>query len=489
MLLTESLRYHQRVHPRSAAVITDSESVDFATLHDLVSRAAGLIRSTVQPGGHMGVSLGTTLDHVVVLYAAAAAGVTLVELDPKWGKQEIKQALSSFDLQLVIVDAIGVLEVFRELLGGSVPTLDACPPGGLDVHTAGIGSLQQWFPLVGSEEHVISPAGGTSGRMKGICIDHAATAARFHSQMVEFGIPEGGSYLAGTPLFHGGARSLGLGYLYFGRSMRLVEKLDVERLPELSRVTTASFVVPTLLGRIASYDARLDPGFRVICGGSILDPATVDDVLSRITENVYDYYASVDTGPISVLKPSDIVSRRSSVGRPAFGITVDIESPGPDGFGDVLIRGRTLSSRYVGDVDSEIGQMLEDSRIAKLGDVGRIDGEGYLSLRGRSDDVIITGGVNVSVIEVESSIARLPEVAEVVVVGAPSAEWGQAVAAGVVWSGSPLSRDELAARLDGAISRVKIPKIVVDLDALPLTSIGKVNRRQALEMILKQGVT
>lgn len=486
MLLTESLRYHDRVHPNSPAVISEAGTTTFAGLHDLVGRAAALIAANVSPGGHLGVSLGTTLEHVVVLYAAAAAGVTAVELDPKWAAQEIEQALGSFDLQLVFVDRPSAHEVFRDLAGAEIKMLDVGGSDGLARHFGVLGHLKRWVELSGSEEHVISPAGGTSGRMKGICISHAATAVRFQSQMVEFGIPEGGTYLAGTPLFHGGARSLGLGYLYFGRSLRLLERLEVEQLPELSKTTSASFVVPTLLQRVAAAGHPLDPGFRVICGGSLLDPVLVDGVLERITQNVYDYYASVDTGPISVLKPADIVAKRSSVGRPAFGITVDIDDPGRDGFGDVLIRGRTLSSRYVGDVDSELGRMLAEDRVAKLGDVGRIDADGYLSLRGRSDDVIITGGVNVSVLEVESAIARLPEVAQVVVVGAPSAEWGQSVAAGIVWAGVPLSRSELADRLDGAISRMKFPKIVADLDSLPLTSIGKVNRRQALDIICER---
>ncbi len=111
-----------------------------------------------------------------------------------------------------------------------------------------------------------------------------------------------------------------------------------------------------------------------------------------------------------------------------------------------------------------------------MGDLGRLDAEGYLYLDGRRDDLVITGGVNVYPAEVEAVLADVPGVREVAVFGAPDDDWGQRVCAAVVTDGDPAVLDALAAHATSHLAGYKRPKAYAVVPALPRTATGKVKR-------------
>jgi acyl-CoA synthetase (AMP-forming)/AMP-acid ligase II len=170
-------------------------------------------------------------------------------------------------------------------------------------------------------------------------------------------------------------------------------------------------------------------------------------------------------------------ARLASVGQPLPTVVVQVvDEKGnevPAGVeGRLRIAGDQVSGTYVGVEGSGESEWLV------TGDLGFVDADGYLFVSGRADDVIIRGGENLSPSEIEDAILRHPDVTAAAVVGVPSEEWGEAVAAMVtVQAGSTFDADALRSWLRNEIGALKTPELVVVRDELPMTDTGKILRR------------
>ncbi|MDM7832231.1 o-succinylbenzoate--CoA ligase [Cellulomonas edaphi] len=159
-------------------------------------------------------------------------------------------------------------------------------------------------------------------------------------------------------------------------------------------------------------------------------------------------------------------------GVPLDGVCLALED------GRVTIAGPVLATGYLGrpDLDAETFVVRDGVRRLRTADLGRID-RGVLTVLGRADDVIVTGGVNVAPAAVEDVVAALPGVAEVCVVGLPDDEWGQAVVAAVVPAGTPPTLEAVRAAVSAALGSPSAPRRLVVLDQLPHRGPGKHDRR------------
>lgn len=485
MLLAESLEFHARVRPGVVALIDEQRAWTFAELRRDSLILANIIDQNSDPG-RVGVCAGSHGLHIALLYALAGSGREGVILDPKWSASEISNARESFGVTTVFADAgviaklepedrSHVIELSHELVTQRDPALSAITR---------INTLQ----TVGDPDatYIVTPSGGTSGRLKGIRISHRATVARFVTQLVEFGMPRGGRFLATTPLFHGGARSLGLGHLYAGASLQLLESFDPVRFLAFAEEATSTFCVPTMLRRLLKVASEpLPPTIRVICGGAALDQTLAQEVREKLTSNFTDYYASVESGPIAIRHSDDDSLPAGCVGRPAFGVILNIRDQDDAGIGVIEVSGDSIATGFEGDVDAVVKEMAEVHGLIRPGDIGRVDEHGYLHLLGRADDVIISGGVNVSPLPIERALESIRGIERAVVVGIPDSEWGQAVEAVVTLDNSE-SVDFAAViqTLRDSLSSTSLPKKLHVVESLPVTAMGKISRSTVRDLVI-----
>lgn len=471
LLLVESLEFHARVRPEAVAVRDDTGTFTYAQLHARVCRLADAIDALGLPE-RVGVRAGNNVSHLAALFALPATGRTGVVMDPKWTVTELRAAREAFAAGVLLTDqpdaealagAGFAVHDLRELtVGGTAPTGRVlCTRADPD------------------DTFLVTPSGGTSGRVKGSRITHAATISRIVTQLVEFGIPAHGTFLASTPLYHGSARSLGLGYLYCGGTIHLMQKFDVQRWLRAAEDATATFCVPTMLRRLVDAAQKpLQPQLRLLTGGAPIEKELVEQVRARLSPTFFDYYASVESGPITVRHPHEHGLPAGCVGRPAFSVHVEIRDPDAQGIGRVVVAGPGISAGVEGAADPAAA-----ATSIETGDLGRIDQDGRLHLHGRADDVIISGGVNVDPLEVESVLESHPGVQAAAVVGVPDPEWGRRVVTAVVPAPGPaLREDELDGYLRSRLAPAKRPKEVRYVAELPLTGIGKVDRRAVVEV-------
>jgi acyl-CoA synthetase (AMP-forming)/AMP-acid ligase II len=308
-----------------------------------------------------------------------------------------------------------------------------------------------------------------------------------------------------VPPFHIAGVAGVLSSVFAGRRIVPLERFTPEAWVEAARAEqiTQAFLVPTMLARIVALlddrgGAEL-PSLRTLAYGGARMPVPVLERALELFPNagfVNAYGLTETSATVTVLGPAEhraaiasadpvVRARLGSAGRPVPGVEVEVIDdrgvPVPPGIeGTIRIRGDQVSGRYV-----EQGSVVDDDGWLVTGDLGSIDAEGYLFVHGRTDDVIIAGGENISPSEVEDCLLRHPAVRGAAVVGVPDVEWGEQVAAMVTVRGD-VTADELGAWVRERLGGLKAPKLLAMADELPMTPTGKVLRRVVRAELAKQ---
>jgi malonyl-CoA/methylmalonyl-CoA synthetase len=252
--------------------------------------------------------------------------------------------------------------------------------------------------------------------------------------------------------------------------------------------------VPTLYVRMLEEPALTREAcsrMRLFISGSA--PLLVDTFLrwqDRTGHTILERYGMSETVMLTSnpCRAGDGVRKGGTVGRPLPGVDVRVVGergqPLPVGEpGGIEVRGPSVFSGYLGMPERRAEDFTSDGWF-RTGDVGRFDADGYLSIVGRSKDLIISGGYNVYPAEVEGYLNEMPGVAESAVVGAPHPDLGECVVACVVpQRGAALDGDELIATLKRQIAGFKVPKRVLVVDELPRNAMGKVQKQLLREQV------
>lgn len=289
-----------------------------------------------------------------------------------------------------------------------------------------------------------------------------------------------------APLFH----SFGLATFTIatalGATMVLPEKFDPEeslKMIEEYKATAASFV-PVMIKRIVSLDddvkSRYDlSSLRVVmASGSAMSPDLRKAATALFGDVLYDLYGSTEIGWVSIATPEDMAKHDKTVGKSVPGTEVAVfsrtgEPVGPNEVGELFIKSNILFEGYTSGETKD-----EREGYMSIGDLGRLDEDGYLFVEGRTDDLVVVGGENVYPVEIEEVIEGIAGVKEAAVLGVADEEYGEVLAAFVV---GDVTEDEVLKICKDELASYKVPKRVSKLDELPRTSTGKVVKRHLIE--------
>jgi long-chain acyl-CoA synthetase len=335
-----------------------------------------------------------------------------------------------------------------------------------------------------SEPAILLHTSGTTGRPKLVPLTHQQLimAATFMKLEVPEALP-GARHLSALPLFHV-AGLANLGYVLFtGGHLHVLGAFEpagfVDELA--SRRIQLTQLVPTLIHAVtAEVISRTTPPdlgslVEVVYGASPIRPDLLEQAVLVLGCRFRQNYASSETGPlpISSLSPADhdpALGRLGTAGRPSLGWEVRLGDRG-----EIQVRGAGPLPGYWDNPEATQDSLTPDG-FYRTGDVGTVDGDGYLTIIDRLRDVIITGGENVFPAEVEAVLARHPEVADVAVIGIPDERWGETVHAVVVALGAGLSAAQLIGFARERLAGFKCPTGVTMVEALPRNATGKVLR-------------
>ncbi len=431
----------------------------------------------------------------VAMFAAARAGVPLIPLNYRLGREQIDELISRHPKAIGIA-GVDHLETFRAAGLEVVSSADF-----LDVPASTVPAEE--IALEDSEvPALVIYTSGTTSTPKGVLLRHANLVS-YVLETVEFGSADPAeASLMSVPPYHIAAVANVLTNLYAGRRTLVLERFSPGAWLDLvrgERITNA-MVVPTMLSRLIEWDGdKTVPTLRGLAyGGAPMPSSVIQQALETWPDVgfVNAYGLTETSSTVAVLTPEDhrsaaasqdpaVRARLGSTGRPVPGIEISIRGErddvlSPGSVGRILVRGAQVSAEYAG-----IGRAVDAEGFFDTKDRGFLDSDGYLFIGGRSDDTIIRGAENVAPAEIEDILLRHRAVLDAAVVGVPDLEWGQRIEAAVVFRpGENVDEDQLRGFVRNALRASKTPDRIVSWDELPRTETGKLLRRDVLKRLL-----
>jgi O-succinylbenzoic acid--CoA ligase len=464
--------------PDGIALLAAGRSWTFAELQtDVSATAARLSAAGVRAGDRVAVLLPNGVDYVRLIHALARLGAVLVPLNLRLTPAELRWPLTRTG---------AVLLLHNDETAAAVHALaDLARPLALDVLAASPAAPDDWRerPLDLDAAQAIIFTSGTSGAPKGAVLTFGNHFYGAMASAYRIGVLPHDRWLAPLPLYHVGGLAVVLRSCLYTTTVVLPPAHDAEAISRAldTQAVTLVSLVPTMLGRL--LDQRADqpppPQLRLILLGGA---AAAPDLLARAHAAGWPvattYGLTEAASQVATMTPEDVRAKPGSVGKPLLMTRVRIvDQDGRDlpagQYGEIVVSGPTVMRGYLDEPDSRALRAGE----LHTGDIGYLDDEGDLWLVQRRSDLIVSGGENIYPAEVEAALRAHPDVLDVCVVGAPSAEWGQQVAAAVVLRpGAALGADELTRFARASLSGYKLPRLIRFVDALPQTASGKIQR-------------
>lgn len=482
--------------PRRNAVFADGAAVTYAELADRVDRLASWLVSTgVARGDRIAVRAANGRIHFDTFLAAARIGAACVPLATELADPEVARLVAETRPTLAFADATGA-EALRAAGLDVVVEGDRRYAAALAEATGGLPALPE-----PSDTVLIVYTSGTTGHAKGVRLSHAAVTANaaMNAGSQEFGDHE--VYLTSTPLHHTSAAARVFTMLDGAHTHVVMRRFDPATwidAVETHQVTSA-LVVPTQVHRILdheAYEPRRVASLRLLVYGTA--PSSCRQVWRMRQElrcGLYHGYGLSETvGVVTALTAADHEAlagpddpRLGSIGRAIAGAEVVVRRPdgsevAPGEVGEITVRTAKVMSGYWDD-PAATAAAFTDGRLL-TGDLATVDGDGYITIVGRSKDLIISGGVNIHPAQIEQVIAAHPDVEEAAVFGIPDPDWGEVPVAAVRTSpGSALRPEDVTDLVAAQLDRRSRPRQVLFVENLPRTATGKV-RRQDLPRLL-----
>ena len=335
---------------------------------------------------------------------------------------------------------------------------------------------------------------GTTGRPKGIVRqalrpEQVAPAAAM--RRLAYGVQAGMRALLSAPWYHSAPNGFALGMVQESAVLYIEERFDAERTLQLihEHRLTHAYLVPTMYVRLlalpAAVRARYDlSSMRVVSSTGSPCPAQVKrDMIAWWGPVITECYGSSELGYMTLLTSEQALSKPGSAGPPMTGVVMKIL----DGSGHEQAAGTpgliyvdqpaTPDFSYVGQAAAR--QHMERDGLKTMGDIGYLDEDGFLFIVDRQSDMVISGGVNIYPVEIETVLQGMPGVADCAVFGIPNPEFGEALAAAVqLLPGATLSAEEVRDWLAARIAGYKVPRKVDFHEQLPREDTGKIFKRK-----------
>jgi long-chain acyl-CoA synthetase len=467
----------------------------------------GLTAAGLRPGDRVLICMANCPEVSVTYHAAWRAGAVTTPVLFLLSEDELRHVLRDSGAAMAVTTPEFLPKVLAAGVG--LDSLRAVVVAGEAAPSADGPALLSFADLEGAAEAGLvdsDPAGlaallytgGTTGRSKGVMISHDALSSSAWAATAASYDPALRSVLLPLPLSHVYGLMVSVMSLHApdpGTSvlMRWFDPALWLRLAAEHRVNVST-MVPSMLAMLLQQpleDYDLSALARIISGAAPLPRQVAEDLQRRLPQlEIAEGYGCTETAAIIATSPLG-QARPGSVGKPAPGVQVRIELPdgtaaGPAEDGEICVRGAVLMSGYWNAPD-ETARTMRGGWL-HTGDVGRLDADGYLFIVDRIKDLIIRGGYNVYPRDVEDVLVQHPEVAAAAVVGRPDDKYGEEVVAFVqLREGGSACPAEVIEFARQHLSAVKYPREVRVIDAIPLTSVLKTDRKRLRATLMAEG--
>ena len=482
----------------AVAVETDNElNYSWRDLERATAMMANLLATLKLPAGsRIAVQVEKSVEAMMLYLATLRAGYVFLPLNTAYQSAEIEYFITNAEPAVVVCSSKNfgwVSKIAFKAGTQSVFTLDDDRTGSLLARAAHCSDRHQVAVSEPDDLAAILYTSGTTGRSKGAMLSHGNMLSNALTLKDYWGWrtpEEGGDVLIhALPIFHVHGLFVALhGALINGSKMIWMAKFDPQRVVKKLPEATVFMGVPTLYMRLLAEPGLSHDTCRnmrlFVAGSAPLLIETFNDWQQRTGHTILERYGMSETAMLTS-NPYRVESGKSrrggTVGFALPGVTVRVQDEGgaaqPTGeIGGIQVKGPNVFQGYWRMPEKTKEEFTADGYF-KTGDVGRIDADGYITIVGRSKDLIISGGYNVYPAEIEGYINDLPGVAESALVGVPHADFGEVgVAVVIAKPGMTLAADEIVAALKSKLANFKIPKKCFVVAELPRNTMGKVQK-------------
>ena len=500
-------RHYARVRPEASALIDAHGAQSFLALDAASNRVANLLLARgLAPGARVAFLGKNSVHFFEALFGTSKAALALLPLNWRLAPAEIAAIMDDASPALLLVD--------REFEGVAHTVIPSCRQDcpvlvfdSVDRHASPLDDLLGTFAPTDPacavnpwDTAVLMYTSGTTGQPKGVQLSHQGYLYLRLCEHLDpsFSYQADDVMLTVMPLFHAMGTGLSLQALYNGAAVAVYSMPDAAGLMAIIALQRPTIVplVPTVIQMLLDHADAAKADYSsvriIVYAGAPIGAHLLERAMREMDCEFMQFYGATETSAgITLLRPSqhrlDQPDTLKSCGTPLPLVEIRVaDAEGnalPDGsIGELLIRSPSLATGYF--LQPETTATAFGSGWYRSGDAGYRDAAGFFYLVDRVKDMIISGGENVYSTEVEQALLKFAGVQMCAVVGLPDDKWGERVVAAIVpAASSDLSPDDLTKHCRTLIAGYKVPKQMVFLEALPMTSTGKINKRLLREQL------
>ncbi len=463
----------------------------------------GLAEEGVGAGDRVALLLRNSLEFLEASIATVPLGASAVPINWHWRAEEIAHVLADSGAKVLIAHADLWPSVAEALPDGVAVVLveDFFEGEGGRVQASRwsdwMSELEPWGEEPESAPVSIIYTSGTTGKPKGVVREAAddQQAELVRATIGElFGLGEGERTVIPAPMYHTAPNVYALASALRGMDLTIMASFDAEeflRIVQERRVTVVQ-MVPTMFVRMLALPEEVRNAYdlsslrRVVHAAAPCPPDVKRAMIDWLGPIVTEYYGGTETGPVTYCTSEEWLAHPGTVGRPIGGAKVKIigedGSEQPAGESGEVYTWWDVWPNFTYAGDEEKRRAVERDGLISCGDIGYLDGEGYLYLNDRRSDMVISGGVNVYPAEIEACLLKLDGVRDCAVFGIPDEEFGEALAAYLeLKEGAELEEQEVKAHVRDHLASYKTPRLVRFETELPREDSGKIFKRRLRE--------
>ncbi|GAC1656179.1 MAG: acyl--CoA ligase family protein [Candidatus Dormibacteraceae bacterium] len=503
----EFARRARRLYPEEEAVVDGELRFSYRQFFERCDSWSVRLRELgVEPGDRVAYIAANTHAQLESFYAVPQLGAVLVPINYRLTADDFEYIVNHCGAKVLCVQAeyLDAVEGIRDRLSGVAHfvNLDGSSRAGwLDYEAALTATPPSFTPVTVAETDLltINYTSGTTARPKGVMISHRNAYMNVVGTLIHTGLHPGDRYVWTLPMFHANGWTFVWTVTAVGATHLCLPKVEPKRVFDLIRQENATWLcaAPTVLIALASASPEVRgavrPGLRLLTAGAPPAAATIERIEGELGWEVTHIYGLTETAPFILvcepraahagLTPAEraVTKARQGVELVTSGELKVVDEAGAEvahdaaTLGELVVRGNVVMTGYYNDPEAT-AKAIRDGWF-HTGDAGVVHPDGYVEIRDRIKDVIISGGENISSVEVEGTLLRHQAVQEVAVVGLPDEKWGEAPHAFVVLKdGAAATEPELIEFVRQRLAHFKAPKAVHFVDELPKTATGKIQK-------------
>ncbi|MEW6666709.1 MAG: AMP-binding protein [Thermodesulfobacteriota bacterium] len=493
MDLYRVLEHSVRLYGDKLAVTSSKGSLTYRQFMDAAERLGNVLYGLgLRPGDRVAILDYNSIELAVGHFGIPACSLVALPLNTRLSKDEL--------LGIVInarASALIYSPPFSKIVEAMIPDLPflkahICTEntaGGLDLRRlmekAGDTTLRRPAP---EDLATLLYTSGTTGVPKGVKLTHGNTVSTLASLLVEWGLAPEDSGLMVAPFFHVAGCHTYMSHIARGCTAHILPAFEPRATLEALEKTRASvtLLVPAMIGALLNLPgqekADLTALKLLVYAGAPMPEELLKTALKRFGNVFFQIYGLTETSVLTCLTKKDHENPDllTSGGREMYGCRVRIvdakgSETGPDEIGRIIAAGDNVTSGYW-EAPEETAAALKDGWF-DTGDIAVRNSSGYIFLRDRKKDMIVTGGENVYPVEVENVLTEMPEILEAAVIGVPDDRWGEKVIALVhIKPEKTLAEEAIVSHCQKRLAKYKCPKSVVFVGPLPRTPSGKIQK-------------